>query len=640
MLAATNERHDPKIHDTLMASPNRTAKAAPAYHSTGLLWLFLSFALYPVEAKPTTLLPRGEQHNLQKRQANGDSPSFGSIPTQVWVPILVVALIVLCVAIVVWSKRSLRGNLNLSLGRQPAANQSSVRVVTAEQLAGGSVGRSNGGTDSANSATRRARRPRRPRRTPSQISTTSLPAYNKEPGDEELVIYRGPQDMEDADMPLTTIGGADEEEEEEEEMPTHVRSDFHYSEYPQNSNIDSLMQNDDSAANISSDLLQLPSPPGQGMPRRSVETLQDSEDSGSLMRATSAPDSVNPPMGEAPPYFEVVGTNSLSNHLQRDNTTAQATTTSSPPPPEPPASPEPSRRQSTFRNLFGGGRPTTSTHTRGPSATSALSTHTRDSSHPRGTHRPQSSSGSVLSLTPFRTASHQKSSGTLNSNLFNSPSTISLNSISAPLSHTLVRSEFTYPKAGLTPEQVKLISSRDSFVRFGVPYGADAIAYASASRLDLQQPPPAFEDPNGASGSYRPRADSGAISEGSQPSIDAAPIPVTNGQSNTDSPPAPHTTPTQHTPVASSSSPIRSPEDILEPLPPPPAFKAQPSNLRSESRISSYSSQSFATAAESAPSPTHGAFEISIRPSSPPTPGGLHAVELTDVTITPARSNA
>lgn len=48
------------------------------------------------------------------------------------------------------------------------------RELTAAELAGGT----------------RPRRSRRPRRTPSQISTRSLPAYMKEPGDNEVVIYR------------------------------------------------------------------------------------------------------------------------------------------------------------------------------------------------------------------------------------------------------------------------------------------------------------------------------------------------------------------------------------------------------------------------------------------------------------------
>lgn len=60
------------------------------------------------------------------------------------------------------------------------------RELTAEQLAG----TINGDIQTGTAAARTARRPRRPRRTPSQMSVTSLPAYNKEPGEEELVIFR------------------------------------------------------------------------------------------------------------------------------------------------------------------------------------------------------------------------------------------------------------------------------------------------------------------------------------------------------------------------------------------------------------------------------------------------------------------
>jgi hypothetical protein len=83
-----------------------------------------------------------------------------------------------------------------------------------------------------------------------------------------------------------------------------------------------------------------------------------------------------------------------------------------------------------------------------------------------------------------------------NLNNLNSPSLISLASISSPLTHTATRTEFTYPKAGPTPEQLKLISSRESFGRFGVPYGPDAVAFAaSTSRHDLSIPPPDFDTP-------------------------------------------------------------------------------------------------------------------------------------------------
>ncbi len=43
--------------------------------------------------------------------------------------------------------------------------------------------------------------------------------------------------------------------------------------------------------------------------------------------------------------------------------------------------------------------------------------------------------------------------------------------ISAPLTHTTTRTQFSFPKAGPTPEQLKFVSSRESLGRFGVPYG-------------------------------------------------------------------------------------------------------------------------------------------------------------------------
>ena len=97
----------------------------------------------------------------------------------------------------------------------------------------------------------------------------------------------------------------------------------------------------------------------------------------------------------------------------------------------------------------------------------------------------------------FSLLSRTRSNGNLSisgAEALTSPSMISLHSISHPLTHTLVKTEFTYPKNGPTPDQVRLIASRESFARFGRPYGADAIAYAaSTSRIDLE-PPPGFEE--------------------------------------------------------------------------------------------------------------------------------------------------
>jgi len=142
-------------------------------------------------------------------------------------------------------------------------------------------------------------------------------------------------------------------------------------------------------------------------------------------------------------------------------------------------------------------RPSSEHHGRRPRGATVAGLASQPSS-PYRTHRPSNSSASALSAV-FRTRSNTSFSGvgvTHSHSGLASPSMISLHSISAPLTHTVVRTEYTYPRTGPTAEQMKLIASVDSFKRFGVPYGPDAVAYAaSASRLDLSQPPPpVFEE--------------------------------------------------------------------------------------------------------------------------------------------------
>lgn len=193
---------------------------------------------------------------------------------------------------------------------------------------------------------------------------------------------------------------------------------------------------------------------------------------------------------------------------------------------------------------------TTPSHSREPSAQSGMSgvasadSHTSPRrSHADRTHRNNSSStGSVFTLFS-RTLSRNHDDGPLTS-----PSAISLNSISPPLTYTATRTEFTYPRTGPTSDQVKFLSSKDTFGRFGVPYGPDAIAFAaSSSRVDL--PPdfdsshqPSFSDllPNpddGVAPNLRRSTSTGrlsaddnsdrveyAFSESPQPSLDRAPL--------------------------------------------------------------------------------------------------------------------
>jgi hypothetical protein len=117
-----------------------------------------------------------------------------------------------------------------------------------------------------------------------------------------------------------------------------------------------------------------------------------------------------------------------------------------------------------------------------------------------------------------------------------SPSMISLSSISPPLTHTATRTEFTYPRTGPTSEQIKFISSKDTFGRFGLPYGPDAIAFAASSSGQNLPPDfdsihrPSFGDlsPNpddGSASNLRRSTSVGRLSSGDQSDREGSPFP-------------------------------------------------------------------------------------------------------------------
>ncbi|SJX62574.1 uncharacterized protein SRS1_10756 [Sporisorium reilianum f. sp. reilianum] len=54
--------------------------------------------------------------------------------------------------------------------------------------------------------------------------------------------------------------------------------------------------------------------------------------------------------------------------------------------------------------------------------------------------------------------------------------TLAARHISEPLGWTLVRSQYSYPKRGLTAEQLTFLSSVESLGRFGVPHSPEAVA--------------------------------------------------------------------------------------------------------------------------------------------------------------------
>ena len=332
---------------------------------------------------------------------------------------------------------------------------------------------------------------RRPRRTPSQVSTKSLPAYMKEPGDNEVVIYRYVLKRfctPDIYHLLATYSGLEDMDEEPE-------ADFRDENNPANTTTTTLgsartgrYSHDDTHA------LLMPRAESPELMRHSLNLSRGSYDHNGSDESHAQ--LIDVQRGEAPPYEtidlnpteEPVSTHRRQSsqsmrmpgflsrfipHRGNDNITSEPVT----------LSPVAEDQNHTFPP----------SHSRQHSSQSGVSGPPAADSHdsPRRsrverTHRNNTSStGSVFTVIS-RTLSRHPDDVPLTS-----PSMISLNSISGPLTHTATRTEFTFPRTGPTSEQVKFLSSKDTFGRFGLPYGPDALAFAasSSSRVDL---PPDF----------------------------------------------------------------------------------------------------------------------------------------------------
>ncbi|KZP30749.1 hypothetical protein FIBSPDRAFT_945676 [Athelia psychrophila] len=489
--------------------PLRIPKTAHTSHARALAVLLLSLAPTAANASPF-------QHLEQRADSNSNTESV-----KIWVPIIVVVVVVVLAGCLFWWRKSLAsGFINMGESAAIAAGVGGTRApgtreVTADQLAGRS-----GQTTAPATGVATARRQRRNRRTPSQISTHSLPLYNKDPGDQELVIYRGQDPEDESDIPVTVVMPPLDEGVEGGHSRNASRTSI-YGQLPDSPQNQSLMQGDESLATNASTIdasTQHLLPPIAAI-RGSFDTIEGSEESvSSLFGAVQS--AGQDPRGDAPAYFEAVDLNDTIGPNRRRVGLGNAAQTAAAQPPQdatvgsrPSTDTQPdqetraSRRMSGFRGLLNTFTPNSATrppippipqataaaaapgHTRGPSGASMQSsndTHGRDRAASRASF--QSGSGSMMAV--FRTISRQKSHTTLASGQFQSPSMISLNSISAPLSHTLTRTEISYPASGPTAEQMRLISSRESFARFAVPYGASAIAFAaSASRHDLEPTP-------------------------------------------------------------------------------------------------------------------------------------------------------
>ncbi|KAI0058361.1 hypothetical protein BV25DRAFT_1286423 [Artomyces pyxidatus] len=349
----------------------------------------------------------------------------------------------------------------------------------------------------------------------------------------------GSNDMED--VPMTTVV-MPPVAEDGESVRTHSRNVSEASSYVQVSN----------DAHVSTPLLspdEIDENENENDNTNANVTSQTDFSAGDDSRAALLSDrSPDPdPRGEAPPYFQVES-NPVDGSIHRTGNDLARTQTidtlpSAPATPTPGEQPAPAlaeleagsgstRRRSVFRGLLSALTPRATAPPTAPASPpsastqptasrvstdaeprpSGLSTRTNARS-PLATHRPShSGSTSVFSITSSaigRTVSRTRTRSNSNfhaagANL-TSPSSISINSISSPLTHTLVRTDFVYPRSGPTPEQLKLISSRESVGKFGVPYGADARAFAaSTSRVNLHGPPPEFEERQSIDGLPRP----------------------------------------------------------------------------------------------------------------------------------------
>lgn len=451
--------------------------------------------IHGTQGSPAPASSSDEPHQLDRRD----------ISSTTWVPVVaVVGFTVLLVVWTCWRQRKLIASFFHPQSRAStrlANPDDAARVpLTADQLVG-SINNAGSGNEAG-----RTRRNRRQRRTPSQRSTYSLPAYAKEPGEQELVVAQGPPE-EDAPVsqPDATVVDGDEEDPE---ASTDSDPQFPITP-PQEASAELAPLIESGRACGPPVNLSRPSTDYSRQRPESRDTI------GSTSLASISQDSSHVnyhpllgPRGEAPGYFEVVGQADSAVDLTSIDR-IPSSIPASPVVPDgvsPPASPQlPSPRRSGFHTLLNRTSisRTANNHARLGSSGSGNSSNIHAPDSPSRAHARGASTTSLISVLGLNRQKSFTSHNSSRSHLV-SPSLISLNSISAPLTHTAIRTEFAaFPKQGLTPEQMRLISSREGLAKFGVPYGADAKAFASMSATDLAsgERPPGFEAVAGENGS-------------------------------------------------------------------------------------------------------------------------------------------
>lgn len=195
--------------------------------------------------------------------------------------------------------------------------------------------------------------------------------------------------------------------------------------------------------------------------------------------------------GEAPPYFEVVGDGPTI--VNPDNEESERRDEFQPAPPSGP--PSSFRMPTALKRFFpwGAQRAQPQPPLLPMQQTNATQVSLAQSVSPTSPNRNRRHSQARLS-SPSLASLHILSRSRSNLNQ-NPEASASRSNISGPLPHSLIRTSFSYPTGGATPEQVAFLSSTASLLRFGVPINEDGTE-------DLRRPPN-FADivPTAAAGS-------------------------------------------------------------------------------------------------------------------------------------------
>ncbi|CAE6501016.1 unnamed protein product [Rhizoctonia solani] len=409
---------------------------------------------------------------------------------------LIVAVVCIMLVALGWWKRRKRTREFISQLQTPAAtntNNNTTNNATTQ-------------TTPSTGADAPARPPRRRRRRrPSQISTKSLPAYNEQAGDEEIVLVRPAQRQDESD---------DEDDNENNRATTSrpVTATNAPDSRP-------LLDDDSSpdmprvslASSTRNQSLNEQPDQSQGQSQLGHESIAQTTFASSIAETEPEPSpaALQPP--EIPSYTEAMSTSHVNLPTETEHTAHPSTSTATDDDPAVPADADATvrpKRKSVFRHLgrFHINKPASST----PATESVEMTAPRTST---SSHRPSGSVSTHRPSTSLSTHQHKPSPSLSSLSLYltrsQSPtmSRTSLN-ISAPIHTTLVRTELNYPKAGPTPEQIRFLSSRESLGRFGMPYGDQAIA-AAKSREYL---PPVYQPRSSGSGGAEASGSGGAHS--------------------------------------------------------------------------------------------------------------------------------